>query len=141
MVAIEKNKIAENEQILKERYDKIVEKLKTNDTVIAEFHKKQKKKADDLQESKKQKEKLFDEIRQHFGFNIDPRDEKFQEMIEIKKKEEMKKRRLEKKKLREEKLINMALEIEKQQSSDEAKASDTKEKKEPSIDTVKEKKE
>uniref|UniRef100_A0A8D9FEJ8 Large ribosomal subunit protein mL64 n=1 Tax=Cacopsylla melanoneura TaxID=428564 RepID=A0A8D9FEJ8_9HEMI len=134
MVSIEKTKILEEEQKLKERYDTIVDKLKTNDNVIVQFHNKQKKKTEDQLASKKQKDKLFEEIRQHFGFNIDPRDEKFQEMIEIKKKEELKKRRIEKKKLREEKLINMALEIEKQQS-------DIKETKGGTDDTAKEKKE
>lgn len=116
MVAIEKSKIEEKEKSISKRYRDVVEKLKNNDKLISDFYQKQSKKTEEAEKSKKQKDKLFSEIRQHFGFNIDPRDEKFQEMLEIKQKEEAKKKRLERKKQREEKLITMAMEIEKQSS-------------------------
>ncbi|KAI5733764.1 hypothetical protein M8J76_015616 [Diaphorina citri] len=114
MISIEKNKITEQEIKLQTRYNSILEKAKNNEKFIEDYRKKKAKMEEEAQVSKQQKEKLFNEIRQHFGFNIDPKDEKFQEMLEIKKKEEAKKRRAEKKKQREEKLIEVALEMEKQ---------------------------
>lgn len=129
MVAIEKKKIDDQENSITNRYNSIVDKIKQNDAFIKAFHEKQGKKAREAEESKQQKDKLFNEIRQHFGFNIDPHDEKFQEMMEIKKKEEAKKRRIEKKKQREESLIKMALELEKGTSpaSGDGKAEEKKE--------------
>lgn len=51
---------------------------------------------------KERKEKLLAEARERFGFSVDPRTPKFQEMVAELEKEEKKKRKLLKRKLKEE---------------------------------------
>ncbi|KAG8243608.1 hypothetical protein J6590_042010 [Homalodisca vitripennis] len=41
--------------------------------------------------AKEKKDKLIEEVRRHFGFTVDPRDEKFKEMLAAKEKEQKKK--------------------------------------------------
>jgi len=47
---------------------------------------------------------LVEEVRRHFGFKIDPRDERFKELLEQKEKEERKKAKEAKKKARQERI-------------------------------------
>jgi hypothetical protein len=48
------------------------------------------------------KDRLVEEVRRHFGFKIDPRDDRFKELLEQKEKEERKKAKEAKKKARQE---------------------------------------
>jgi len=54
---------------------------------------------------KKREKNLLKKLKKHFGYKIDPKDERFKEMLVKREKEEKKKARDEKKKIREEKLI------------------------------------
>lgn len=47
---------------------------------------------------------MVEEVRRHFGFKIDPRDERFKELLEQKEKEERKKAKEAKKKARQERI-------------------------------------
>lgn len=57
--------------------------------------------------AKERKERLVEEIRQHFGFKISPHDERFKTMLEQKEKEEKKKKKEAKKKMKLEKFTTM----------------------------------
>ncbi|XP_068627940.1 large ribosomal subunit protein mL64 [Battus philenor] len=48
------------------------------------------KKAAEIQAAKVKKERLVEEVRRHFGFTLDPRDERFQEMLTKREKEQKK---------------------------------------------------
>ncbi|CAG9858933.1 unnamed protein product [Phyllotreta striolata] len=59
--------------------------------------------------AKQKKERLVEEVKRHFGYTVDPRDAKFQEMLEQKEKEEKKAKKEERKKLREAKMMEKLL--------------------------------
>lgn len=44
----------------------------------------------DARVAKERKDRLIEEVRRHFGFKIDPRDERFKEMLELKEKAQKK---------------------------------------------------
>lgn len=55
------------------------------------------------------KEKLIEEVRRHFGYTLDPRDEKFKEMLEKKEKEQKKAMKEARKKAKEEQIVTRIL--------------------------------
>ncbi|XP_054735401.1 growth arrest and DNA damage-inducible proteins-interacting protein 1 [Anastrepha obliqua] len=63
-----------------------------------------KKEADALA-AKEHKRRLIEEVRRHFGFKVDPRDERFKEMLEQKEREERKKQKEAKRKAKEDKMM------------------------------------
>lgn len=63
------------------------------------------KKEAELLEAKQKREKIIEEIREELGYNVDPRDERFQAILEQKEKEDKKKKKELKKKMRAEKLL------------------------------------
>lgn len=95
----------EQEDILK-RQQKIDENMKKLNVWLKEVKEKASKKLHEAQEAKEKKEKLIEEVKKHFGYKIDPKDERFKEMLVKREKEEKKKIRDEKKKIRDEKLLN-----------------------------------
>jgi len=61
-------------------------------------------------EAKERKERLMEEVRRHFGFKVDTKDEKFKEMLEQKEKEDKKRKKEAKKKERADKLMAKLME-------------------------------
>uniref|UniRef100_A0A1B0D544 Large ribosomal subunit protein mL64 n=1 Tax=Phlebotomus papatasi TaxID=29031 RepID=A0A1B0D544_PHLPP len=55
--------------------------------------------------AKERRERLVEEVRRHFGFKLDARDERFKELLAQKEKEDKKKQKEARKKAREEKVI------------------------------------
>lgn len=51
------------------------------------------------------KERLVEEVRRHFGYTVDPRDERFKELLEKKEKEQRKMQKEARKKAREEEMV------------------------------------
>lgn len=51
------------------------------------------------------KERLIEEVRQHFGYTVDPKDEKFKELLEKKEKEEKKAAKEAKRQARHERML------------------------------------
>lgn len=51
------------------------------------------------------KDRLVEEVRRHFGFKIDPKDERFKQMLEQKEKADKKVQKEERRKLKEQKLM------------------------------------
>jgi len=88
------------------RQKKIDENMKKLNGWLKEVKVKKEKKIFEAQIIKEKKEKLIEEVKKHFGYKIDPKDDRFKEMLVKREKEEKKKVKEEKKKLREEKYIN-----------------------------------
>jgi len=55
--------------------------------------------------AKAKKEKLIEEVRRHFGFKVDPKDERFQTMLDEKEKQQLKVEKLAKRAAKEAKII------------------------------------
>lgn len=88
------------------RQQKIDENMKKLNGWLKEVKEKASKKIQETQKAKEKKEKLIEEVKKHFGYKIDPKDERFKEMLVKREKEERKKIKEERKKIREEKLLD-----------------------------------
>lgn len=63
------------------------------------------KKTAEANAAKEKKERLVEEVRRHFGFKLDPRDERFQDMLAKKEKEQKKLEKMARKEAREKQMI------------------------------------
>ncbi|XP_067648465.1 large ribosomal subunit protein mL64-like [Eurosta solidaginis] len=54
---------------------------------------------------KQEKQRLIEEVRRHFGFKVDPKDDRFKEMLEQKEREEKKKQKEAKRRARQDKML------------------------------------
>lgn len=99
-----KSKIEKQERI-QQREDGIDKKLAKLDTWIKELNERTAKKEADAKAAKARKERLIEEVRRQFGFKLDPRDERFQELLAQKEKEDKKKLKEERRKIKEEKML------------------------------------
>ncbi|CAG9792204.1 unnamed protein product [Diatraea saccharalis] len=79
----EKLKIQKRETDIAAKYAKLEQWKK-------ELRDKLAKKAAEAESAKIKKERLVEEVRRHFGFTLDPRDERFQEMLAKREKEQRK---------------------------------------------------
>lgn len=111
------------------REEEIEERLGKMGQWAAKLQEKIAKKEAQLETAKRDKERLIEEVRKHFGFKISPNDERFKEMLAQKEKEEKKKKKEAKKKTRMEKLSKaidstpVKFEINKEQATDSTKDS------------------
>ncbi|XP_026997404.1 growth arrest and DNA damage-inducible proteins-interacting protein 1 [Tachysurus fulvidraco] len=80
----------------------IAEKMAKMPKMIADWRKEKQEAKRKLKEDKAKKERLLAEARERFGYTLDPRSSKFQEMLAEIEKEEKKKRKLLKRQKREE---------------------------------------
>lgn len=94
------------QQEIQMRQQKIDDNMKKLNGWLKEVKEKAEKKIYMAQKAKEKRENLIEEVKKYFGYKIDPKDERFKEMLVKREKEEKKKVREEKKKIREEKLIN-----------------------------------
>lgn len=97
------------EEILK-REEEISKKLEKLNQWKQDLNAKIHKKEAEAIAAKEKKERLIEEVRRHFGYKVDPKDERFKEMLEQKEKEDKKKQKEEKRKLKEEKLMSKLIE-------------------------------
>lgn len=104
MEKVKLNKQERIDKIAKQQED-IAMKIQKLETWKQELKNKIEKKEADARNAKERKEKLIEEVRRHFGYTVDPRDEKFKEMLDKKEKEQKKAMKEAKKKAKEEKLI------------------------------------
>lgn len=86
---------------LKAREDKIASNLGKLDKWIEDMNARMAKKEQLAREAKEKRERIMEEVRQHFGFKIDFRDARFQALIEEKEKEQKKAKKQERKKKQE----------------------------------------
>lgn len=90
--------MAENRKVNQEkaarirtREEEIAKKMEKLDHWVADLNARIAKKEAEANAAKERKDRLVEEVRRHFGFRIDPRDERFQEMLAQKEKEDRKK--------------------------------------------------
>ncbi|CAH0396990.1 unnamed protein product [Chilo suppressalis] len=94
----EKNKIEQREIEIATKFAKLAQwKKELNDKIA--------KKAAEVELAKNKKERLVEEVRRHFGFTLDPRDERFQEMLAKREKEQKKLEKLAKREAKEKMMI------------------------------------
>ncbi|KAI4457953.1 growth arrest and dna damage-inducible protein-interacting protein 1 gadd45gip1 [Holotrichia oblita] len=109
MINIAKEKRAENQAKILEREEQIAKKILKLDAWIKELNIKTAKKQAEAQEAKERKEKLIEDVRRHFGYTVDPRDDRFKEMLEKKEKEQKKAMKEARKKAKEEQIVTRIL--------------------------------
>lgn len=108
------NRLESEREELQLRQEKIDNNMKKLNGWIKEVQEKASKKLLEAQKAKEKREKLIEEVKKHFGYKIDPKDERFKEMLAKREKEEKKKVKEEKKRIRDEKYLNYVKENEKQ---------------------------
>jgi ABC-type microcin C transport system permease subunit YejB len=104
MHANEADKKAKAAQI-QNREDDIAKKMAKLDQWVTELHAKKSKKEAEAKAAKDRKDRLVEEVRRHFGFKLDARDERFKEMLEQKEREDRKKQKEAKRQVKEAKMI------------------------------------
>jgi len=80
---------AEQAEFIKEE-EEIDARMKLLDKYKIELKQKQETKEREILQAKLRREKLMDEVRSHFGYTVDPKDERFQELLAKKEKEQRK---------------------------------------------------
>lgn len=101
---VEESRLAEEKR--KQEVEEEVDKNMANlDKWIADYHAKNEKKTAEQLALKQKKEKLIDEICEYLGYEIDPRDPRFQEAVEQRNKEQKKARKVKKQQESYEKMI------------------------------------
>uniref|UniRef100_A0A182Q1F8 Large ribosomal subunit protein mL64 n=1 Tax=Anopheles farauti TaxID=69004 RepID=A0A182Q1F8_9DIPT len=83
----------------------IARKFEKLDQWTADLNARIEKKEAEARAAKERKDRLVEEVRRHFGFKVDPRDERFQEMLAQKEREDRKKVKEAKRKEKEEKMM------------------------------------
>ncbi|XP_023180094.1 growth arrest and DNA damage-inducible proteins-interacting protein 1 [Drosophila hydei] len=96
---------AAKQAAINEREESIQKKLEKLDQWKAELNAKVEKRKADAAAAIQRKERLIEEVRRHFGFKVDVRDERFKEMLEQKEKEDKRKQKEAKRKVKEEKMM------------------------------------
>ncbi|XP_075972369.1 growth arrest and DNA damage-inducible proteins-interacting protein CRIF [Anticarsia gemmatalis] len=94
----EQGKIEQRDREVATKYAKLAQWKKDLEDKIA-------KKTAEANAAKEKKERLVEEVRRHFGFKLDPRDERFQEMLAKREKEQKKQEKLAKREAKEKEMI------------------------------------
>jgi len=94
-------------QALKQREKEVIKNLKELPKLKKEFYEKLEIKRLEIEEEKKKHQKLIQEIREYVGFDIDPKDERFQEAVAQKEEEEKAKLKASQKKDKHAKITQM----------------------------------
>lgn len=100
LVARVEDKKKEEQEALKAREEDIMKKFAKLEQWKHDVRVNAAKKLAAVEAAKAKKDRLVEEVRRHFGFKIDPRDDRFKELLEQKEKEERKKAKEAKKKAR-----------------------------------------
>ena len=96
----------EEENHINERQQKIIKNLEKLNTWKKEITMRSEKKLADIAKAKAKKDALIEEVRRHFGYNVDQKDEKFKEMLLMKERAQKKKLKEEKSKIKQDRLIS-----------------------------------
>ncbi|KAL1492243.1 hypothetical protein ABEB36_012722 [Hypothenemus hampei] len=105
-----KNKREEKEKLKLQRQQQVAENMQKLEQWKRDLQAKIEKSQSEAMEAKLRKERLIEEVRRHFGYTVDPRDERFQELLEKKEKEQKKQMKEARKKEKEAKLVKKLLE-------------------------------
>ncbi|XP_059608834.1 large ribosomal subunit protein mL64 [Phlebotomus argentipes] len=123
---IEEEKCAKAERI-RLREEQVAEKLSKLEKWTADFRNRVEKAEAEARRVKERRERLVEEVRRHFGFKLDVRDERFKELLAQKEKEDKKQQKEARKKAREEKIIAKLLAKGAEDKNPEKKPEETKE--------------
>lgn len=115
MMAKNSNEKLAKSKAIKDREDEIDKKMQKLDQWTRELNDRIIKKEAEAKAAKERKERLVEEVRRQFGFKMDTRDERFQEMLALKEKEDRKKQKEAKRKLKEEKMLAKLIQKNEQQ--------------------------
>uniref|UniRef100_A0A1B0CJY1 Large ribosomal subunit protein mL64 n=1 Tax=Lutzomyia longipalpis TaxID=7200 RepID=A0A1B0CJY1_LUTLO len=96
---------AAKEEKIRQREEDVAAKLTKLEKWSQEFRDRVAKAEAEARAAKEKRERLVEEVRRHFGFKLDARDERFKELLAQKEKEDKKKQKEARKKAREEKTI------------------------------------
>ncbi|XP_046408560.1 growth arrest and DNA damage-inducible proteins-interacting protein 1 [Ischnura elegans] len=105
MIARAKLKKSKEIEAIKRREEEINAKAEKLEQWKRDLKQKIQKNLSEAQAAKAKKERLLEEVRQHFGFKVDHRDQRFKDLLEQKEKEEAKRAKAEKKKLKEARML------------------------------------
>nr|XP_014286738.1 growth arrest and DNA damage-inducible proteins-interacting protein 1 isoform X2 [Halyomorpha halys] len=109
LVEKQKKIVEEREIMIMAKQQKIIDNLKNLEGWKREITARAEKKLAELAKAKARKDALIEEVKRHFGYNVDPKDEKFKEMLVMKEREQKKKLKAEKSKAKQERFIAEAL--------------------------------
>lgn len=99
------------EETVRQREEEISKKMESLEKWKEELKARVKQKETAMLAAKAKKDRLMEEVRRHFGFKVDIRDERFKEMLAKKEKEEKKLEKEAKRKAREEKELARLTEL------------------------------
>lgn len=105
MITRQRMKIEQEQKEIMERQEKILGNIKKLEQWKKEIADRAAKKLADLAKAKAKKDALIEEVRKHFGYKVDPKDEKFKEMLILKERAQKKKLKEEKSKAKQERLL------------------------------------
>ncbi|XP_055595078.1 growth arrest and DNA damage-inducible proteins-interacting protein 1 [Uranotaenia lowii] len=105
MMEMNRKARTEKQAKIRAREEEIGKKMDKLEHWIADLNARNAKKESEARVAKERKDRLVEEVRRHFGFKVDPRDERFQEMLAQKEKEDRKKVKEAKRKEKEEKMM------------------------------------
>ncbi|KAL7306873.1 hypothetical protein TKK_0001033 [Trichogramma kaykai] len=128
----ENDKIEAKEKIRK-REEEIDKTVANFDKWQADLESKIQAKEAALLLSKQQRQRTLDEVREQYGYRIDPNDEKFKELLEKKEKEDKKKKKLLKKQLAKEKVLKFLQKKEEESKMSKETGSNSNDKKEDTL--------
>ncbi|KAJ0179587.1 hypothetical protein K1T71_005299 [Dendrolimus kikuchii] len=105
MMKMAQEKRLADQQAIEKRDRDVAAKFEKLQQWKKELNDKVAKKAAEVHAAKERKERLVEEVRRHFGFTLDPRDERFQEMLAKREKEQKKMEKIAKKEAKEKVMI------------------------------------
>lgn len=117
-------KKTKREAIIKREED-VAKKLDKLEFWMKEMNDRKAKKEAEARAAKERKERLVEEVRRHFGYTMDVRDEKFKEMLALKEKEDKKTQKEARKKQKEMKMLEKLINKGKEASAEVAKEEET----------------
>lgn len=90
MMKISADAKKEKLEAVQKREDDIAKKMEKLDVWVNDLNTRVAKKEADAKKAKERKERIIEEVRRHFGYTVDMRDDKFKEMLAQKEKEDKK---------------------------------------------------
>lgn len=116
----------EKRDAIMKREEDVAKKLDKLEHWMNELNARIAKKEGDARAARERKERLVEEVRRHFGYTVDVKDEKFKEMLAQKEKEDKKAQKEARKKQKEMKMLEKLINKGKTASDDVAKDGEPK---------------
>jgi hypothetical protein len=105
MIKMNQQEKKEKLEAIQKREDQIAKNLEKLENWKTDLANRVAKKENDARMAKERKDRIVEEVRRHFGFKVDTRDDRFKELLEQKEKEDKKLQKEAKRKAKEEKMM------------------------------------